>query len=91
MDESHSDLADTVSWFKRVTPSMVEAFQIAGWVVEPVAPSHHDAHCVLMRFAGKGDPENAPRMPVGSRVWCGRAIRLPCGDGASSHAEVHGC
>ena len=65
MDESHSDLADTVSWFKRVTPSMVEAFQIAGWVVEPVAPSHHDAHCVLMRFAGKGDPENAPRMPVG--------------------------
>ncbi|RYC29184.1 hypothetical protein D3273_25300 [Lichenibacterium minor] len=65
MDENPSDLPGKVTWFKRVTPSMVEAFQIAGWAVEPVASSHHDAHCVLMRFTGKGDPENAPRMPVG--------------------------
>ena len=66
-------LPGAISWFKRVPHLMVEAFIVAGWVVEPVAPSHHDAHCVLMRFGGKGDPDNAPRMPVGKP----RVVRRP--------------
>ncbi len=65
MIDSAPDLPGAISWFKRVPHSKVEVFEVAGWLVEPVAPSHHDIHCVLMRFGGKGDPENAPPMPVG--------------------------
>ena len=63
MDEIPSGLPGKVSWFKRVPPGWVEAYRIVGWTVEPVAPSHHDAHCVLMRFGGEVAADATPPIP----------------------------
>ncbi len=63
MHEIRSDLPGTISWFKRVPPGWVEAYRIVGWVVEPVAPSHHDAHCVLMRYGGQVAADAKPPVP----------------------------
>ena len=60
---SDDDLPGIIAWFKRVPPGWVDAYRIVGWVIEPVAPSHHDAHCVIMRYGGTLAAEANPPIP----------------------------
>ncbi len=59
------DLPGTITWFKREPPSKVAMFEVVGWVVEPVAPSHHDVHCVMMRYGGSVAAGAEPPIPIG--------------------------
>ncbi len=71
-----TDLPGTISWFKRVPLGRVDAYRILGWVAESVAPSHHDVHCVLMRYGRPVAADAEPPIPIGRPRVVRKIVRI---------------
>ena len=86
-----TDLPGTISWFKRVPLGRVDAYRILGWVAESVAPSHHDVHCVLMRYGRPVAADAEPPIPIGRPRVVRKIYPAPMTRWVLGHADDGAC